>query len=149
MDDLIYVIALIAWVAFAFYRKSQKKSGTAREARQQPQPRTESRTLPTLEEILMGKEPDPEPVYEAVPSTAWTEGMSPVLEETAFEKEYNLRGISSVEELDGPMILKRSELSEIQEHDLTAEGIGTQSEWAHIDLRKAVIYSEILNRPYV
>jgi len=151
MDDLIYVIALIAWVAFSFYRKSQKKSATARDARPYQQPRAGGRTMPTLEEILLGKEPDPEPELEPVPVNppGWYEGTAPVLHETAFEKEYNLRGITSVEELDKPMSLKNTKPVDIQEDEIILKENEFREQARIIDLRQAVIYSEILNRPYV
>jgi len=149
MDDLIYVIALIAWVAFSFYRKSQKKSAAARDARPYQQPSAGGRTMPTLEEILLGKEPDPEPEPEPVNLPGWNEGTAPVLRETAFEKEYNLRGITSVEELDKPMSVKNTKPVDIQEDEIILKEIELQERVARIDLRQAVIYSEILNRPYV
>ena len=148
MEDLIYLVALIAWVAFAFYRKSQKKSGRTGEMPGNPQPQGRREALPTLEEILLGEE---QTVPEPVPATVetWSEGMSPVLDETSFEKEYNLRGITSVEELDKPMKMDQAELSEIQKSEIGSEDKEIEEKWSVIDLRRAVIYSEILNRPYV
>jgi hypothetical protein len=92
-----------------------------------------------------GFEPEPEPE----PQVIMTDGMSPVIKPTSFEKEYNLRGISSVEQTDNrfkmPEVFKAS--------GTNAEGPeeeGTREEWLEkVDLRRAVIYAEILNRPYV
>jgi hypothetical protein len=152
MDDFIYLIVLIAWVVFTFYRKSQKKSEAARQARQQqPDPHGGPASFPTLEEILLGKEPvpeeEPEPLPAAGPLT--TDGAPPVLKETSFEREYNLRGITSIEEMDKPFTMEKSRQVILQEEEVLLEDY-KEEEWrARVDLRQAVIYSEILNRPYV
>ena len=145
MDDLIYVIALIAWVAFAFYRKSQKKSNASQGPGPRPQTRRETGALPTLEEILLGRQPEPEPV----PAAVWEEGTSPELSETSFEREYNLRGITSIEELDKTMTVTQTEPKETIKSEEETVAFDMRGSMAHIDLRQAVIYSEILNRPYV
>lgn len=148
MDDLIYIIALIAWVVFAFYRKSQKKAA-ATESRRPSRPASEEDPLPTLEEILLGREREIQPEPLPVPSVVLTDGMSPELSETAFEKEYKRRGISSVEELGKPNFMQGIKVSEIQKDDLTAQHEIDPEHKPDFDLRQAVIYAEILNRPYV
>jgi len=150
MDDFIYIIALIAWVVFAFYRKSQKKSEASREAAQKAQSPEEPRTIHTLEDILRGiqdkPEEEPEPSYV---SPTLSDGMSPVLGETLFEKEYNRRGITSIEEMDTPYSHEDSKPIEIEVDEVVLEE-GDKEDWREkIDLRKAVIYSEILNSPYI
>jgi uncharacterized membrane protein YebE (DUF533 family) len=148
MEDFIYLIALIAWVAFAFYRKSQKKSEAARRAQSQPQPQDTSSPFPTLKDIFGEEQP-----YEVVPvpvtQAATTDGMAPQLEETAFEKEYKRSGISSVEELETPFFMKKTEHTDLQEDELSTENSMIKDWRTKVDLRQAVIYSEILNRPYV
>ena len=148
MEDFIYLIALIAWVAFAFYRKSQKKSEAARKEQQRTQPREISSPFPTMKDIF-GDEPSAEPLPVPVTQTATSDGMAPPLEETEFAKEYKLSGITSVEELDSPLILKKTEYADLQEDEISDENLLIQDWRAGVDLRQAVIYSEILNRPYV
>ncbi len=152
MDDFIYLIVLIAWVVFAFYRKSQKKSEAARQAsQQQPVPRSGPAPFPSLEEILLGTEPVPDEEPEPVPATRQftTDGIPPVLRETSFEREYNLRGITSIEEMDKPFTMEKSGQVILPEDEVLSEDY-KEAEWrARVDLRQAVIYSEILNRPYV
>jgi hypothetical protein len=149
MDDIIYLIVLIAWVAFAFYRKTQKKGAAVREAERKARPSGNPSPFPTLEEILLGKEPVPEaePVPASGPFT--TDGMAPVLTETSFEKEYKLAGISSIEEMDKPFFSQKSEVIDIQEDDDKPEYNVIDRLKTDFDLRQAFIYSEILNRPYV
>ena len=155
MDDVIYLIVLIAWVVFAFYRKSQKKDAAAREAQRRARPEGESTPFPTLEEILLGEEPvtSNETAYEpaTVPSsgTYKTDGIPPVLSQTSFEREYRLRGIESVEELGRPFEMNKIEVIDIQEDDENTDRNVTEEWRARFDLRQAFIYSEILNRAYV
>ncbi len=151
MDDFIYLLVLIAWVIFAYYRRSQKKAEEARKVASRPRPGEPARPLPTLEEILMGEEPyaEDEPVPEPVATAPMfrREQTSPA--ETAFEREYNLRGITSLEELDKPIGLS----IEVQPEPVVE---GYSEGWQPVyaseirnNIRQAVIYAEILNRPYV
>jgi len=148
MEDFIYLIALFAWVAFAFYRKSQKKSEAARREQPRPQPRDISSPFPTMKDIF-GEETSIEVVPVPVTQTSTTDGMAPKLEETAFEKEYKRRGISSIEEMDTPFFMKKTEQADLQDDELFTENDKVEDWRARVDLRQAVIYSEILNRPYV
>jgi len=148
MDDIIYLIALIAWVAFAFYRKSQKKAEAAKQVQPVPPPRDISSPFPTMKDIF-GEEPSIE--LEPVPVTkpATTDGMAPQLVETDFEMEYKRRGIRSVEEVDNQYFLKNIEHADLQEDESQDEIYMIKDCRARFNLRQAVIYSEILNRPYV
>jgi hypothetical protein len=149
MDDVIYIIVLIAWVLFAFYRKSQKKKGPVTGPVQPPRPQNDTSTLPTLEEILLGRGPEIKPEPEPVPVPVLSDGMSPRLNETAFEKEYNKLGITSIEELDKPFSFDKYKHAEIQEDEVFIEGNEPDDHLHVFNLRQAVIYSEILDRPYV
>lgn len=149
MEDFIYVIALIAWVAFAFYRKQQKKAEAERNMQRPPASSRDSRPIPGWQEILLGE--DPYPVTEPAPeaTTAMTDGMSPDLDETSFEREYKLSGIRSIEEMDKQFRMADYVQSKVEKNDTAGED-SEREEWlAKVDLRRAVIYSEILNRPYV
>jgi hypothetical protein len=147
MEDFIYVIALIAWVAFAFYRKQQKKAEADRKMQGRPARQTEPGPGQTWQEILLGEVPAVEP--EPATTTVITDGMSPVLQETSFEKEYNLRGIHSIEEMDKNFRMADFKPGEF-EKKIESEVYPERQEWIEkVDLRRAVIYAEILNRPYV
>lgn len=148
MEDFIYLIALIAWVAFAFYRKSQKKNEAARKEKQPAQAREVSSPFPSMKDIFID-EPTAEPSPVPVTQTVITDGMAPELGETEFAKEYKLRGIRSVEEIDSLLVLNKTEYTDLQEDEVSDENLLNRDRRAGVDLREAVIYSEILNRPYV
>jgi hypothetical protein len=149
MEDYIYIVALIAWVAFSFYRKQQKKAEADRKVQRPSTPQSASGPIPRWQEILLGEEAFP--VIEPAPasSPAMTDGMSPVLQETSFEREYNLRGIQSIEEMDKQFRMADFEQPETRKVDVSNEDQEREEWLVKIDLRRAVIYSEILNRPYV
>jgi hypothetical protein len=150
MEDLIYLLLLIAWAAFALYRRSQKKNATAGKAKAQPEPERDFKPMPTLQEILFGEEathPE-EPAPRSI--TVIDEGeYNPEPVETDFEREYARRGIISVESSGRPVPSYEMQRTEIQENEISdGIAIGDKKE-EYFDLRQAVIYSEILNRPYV
>lgn len=150
MEDLIYLVLLIAWVVFALYRRSQKKSAGARKPVAKPEPGQDFKPMPTLQEILFGEEetypkaPGPRPV------TWMDEGdydAEPV--ETDFEKEYERKGITSVEGTPAASPPSKIQLTEIQRDEISDEISSGGKKEETFNLRQAVIYSEILNRPYV
>jgi hypothetical protein len=78
-----------------------------------------------------------------------TDGKSPVLRETSFEREYNLRGITSIEELDKSFTVAEKIGPDAEEIEEISYRKQMKEYLADFDARQAVIYSEILNRPYV
>lgn len=151
MEDFIYLVILVAWVAFAFYRKSQKKAEAARKAQETYAPPPEYKPMPTLEDLLMGEdepydeEPAPRPAFEVISTPV----AIPKPKETAFEREYNLRGLSSIEELDKQ--LRTSAAISADDLTLSTGAEATTSPYTEKlrdNLREAVIYAEILKRPY-
>lgn len=149
MEDFIYIILLIAWVAFAFYRKSQKKAQAAQTADTEPDTPVDHKPMPTLEELLMGLD---EPLEEKPASTplpnVYKPAVAPVYKETAFEKEYKKRGITSIEELDKPLKSKKVSEPILLEELPETETVIFNPEDLRQNIRQAVIFSEILNRPY-
>jgi hypothetical protein len=152
MEDLIYVIVLIAWALFAFYRRSQKKQAGRKLATPTPASHDESdpNPMPTLEEILFGETEDKP--GKRVPQTIapYEEGnFSPQLDEPEFAREYRRAGIASVEVNKTKAESLKINRSEIQKNEISDEVDMKGSSDEAFDIRKAVIYAEILNRPYV
>lgn len=143
MDDLIYIIFLLAWAGFAFYRNSAKKRAAANQppVPEKPVQRKSAGTL--LEEILLGEEnvkpPEPKPVYRNI------EFRTEKKKHLSFEEEYDLYGIESIEE-QSPEDAKsyRSDKKKV----LQPEASELKEQGIEFDLRTAVVYSEILNRRY-
>jgi len=159
MDDLIYILFGIAWIAVAIYRYNQKKkAGTS----PQPQPYEEPEDEPKrfrdageiLEELLLNNqaEPNPDPFYQELepPTPKPIEEFQPAGDTYSFENEYDRLGIQSIEEVTLEPDIRTKEFdadSPILLEDITNEENRTEKPF-HIDIKKAVIYSEILNRPH-
>lgn len=174
MDDLIYFLLVIGWLAFSFYQQAAKKKKAqtktapreeyddnesypyeveqeyeSQSEQQQPQPDFKQ----ILEEILMGKEMQAEKTVSTQPQK---EEMS-----RKEKKEVNIYQQYLEEEVsEGPFISeekiesleeRRAALENemvVAEKDDDENSSFYQDRDIDFDLRKAVIYSEILNRRY-
>lgn len=159
MDDFLYILIGIAWIAYSFYSNKQKqdRKKAAREMQADPAPHTTTQA-PTvksiLEEILMGelkpadkpevyaeKMPEPEyiPAPEAVSSeTVTTEAASLeyITEEVPsdyFETEYKGRR-------EEKRMASRPDPEPEPDTDESVSEIAME-----FNLKTAVIYAEILN----
>jgi hypothetical protein len=173
MDDLIYFLLVIGWLAFSFYQQAAKKKKAqsknsaeeydnsesypyeseheyeSQEEEQKPQPDFKQ----MLEEILMGKEAQAEK-----PAPAFDQQKDLDIKEKKAVNKY--QQYLEEEVSDGPFISqeKIESLEErraaLENEMVVAEKDDDDSESFYqdrdidFDLRKAVIYSEILNRRY-
>ena len=162
MDDLLYILIGVAWVAYSLYSNKQKqdRKKAAREnqgAPQTPEPRP---VRSILEEILLGGEVKPllrpeetemeeeefEPEYKPDPvkpvnykTETEAKSLEVIVDEVPanyFEKEYAGRKDNNEEVA---WINKETD-NETEEWSFTIAG--------DFDVRKAVIYAEILNPRY-
>ncbi|MBK6962629.1 MAG: hypothetical protein IPH20_01500 [Bacteroidales bacterium] len=163
MDDFLYIIIGVVWVAYSLYNNKQKqdRKKAAREAGGNTPPEASPRKARSiLEEILMGEmRPEPIPAeieeveYEretrAVPVDkpvkkfkTEAESLEVITEEVPanyFEHEYATRKDEKGNISEIKAELKEEEESE--ESDLRIAG--------EFDLKTAVIYAEILNPRYI
>ena len=142
MDErLIYLIFIVLWAAYKFYNNNQKKKAAAEKSQQStvnkpqwtasvPQRRPESfRTM--FEKALLGEEfSQPARGPEEDVETDQTRQMAPVAAEPRQEESY--------------IALPQSETTK---QNSQAEEISRQLK-SHFNLKQALIYSTILNRPY-
>lgn len=163
MDDFLYIIIGIIWVAYSLYSNKQKQD-KKRAMRETPsgEPQAEKPHVRTiLEEILMGEmqmpatqqpspsyedikseisEPEYAPSYEAYSSQAAYESLDEIVDEVSpsyFENKYASRDLGELAER-----VSQNQLLAVEEesrHDLIED----------FDIRKAVIYAEILNPRYI
>ena len=146
MDDLIYLLFLLLWAGFAIYRNSARKKAQAARKTSSAEGEVFKRPRSILEEILLdenlpepGNKEEAKTLYDTVLAEA---GKS---KPVTFEDEYDLLGIDSVEEQhserDKDVLRRPVHILEETQTDEYDRGSG-------FDLRKAVVYSEILNRRY-
>ena len=151
MEDFIYILIGVIWLAASIYKATQKKKQKA----QQQKPvtsttpenthRPETRNL--LEELLGGQQVNiPEP---AVIETEYSDPMFEEVEANkasgSFQSEYTQLGHKGLEALSEEGV---SSLGDIPFQDVMKEQKKKTSGTVKIDLRKAIIYSAILERPY-
>ena len=148
MEDLIYLILLIAWVIFAFYRRSQKKSAAARQASSQPQPETKRRQF-TLDDLFgEGDERYDEDEIPQDIAPGHQQVEIPEHRKFGWERPGLQNGIKPVKKEDAPFGNNLIKVTDIKEDELQVEELPSELPDIRENIRQAVIYSEILNRPY-
>lgn len=151
---ILYIIIVIVWLVLDNYRRIKKKQEHT-ERRNTPAPRTETREKPntTLEDILkeFGMQEEPEPVVERksrpVKKQERPVKATPKYEtyESNIDKNYKFSSESwkkDVKTLGSiPDVIRKTEIKEPEKDRKSREKVD-------FDLRKAIIWSEILKRPY-
>ncbi len=140
MDEYIYIIGGIAYVAYSIYSATKKKAA-ADEAKRRKQaayeePVVEEKSDPFDIEKIFGLDELKQEIenipYEFTPYNEAMESQEkhkPIVDE-----------IKPIEKVYDEKVVRQTE-SILQEE--------TEEERERLDLRKAVIYSEILNPPYI
>ncbi|MCD4679315.1 MAG: hypothetical protein K8S00_02895 [Bacteroidales bacterium] len=150
MEDFLYILLLVAWVVFSIYNKNKKKKQPAtsktpiqHDEGYEPAPQ---RPKSILEQILLGEEPEPIPY-----------------EEQASDLQLNDNFEDEVVKQDNNKEISDAEIAAKYDFDPAKEGYSSDESYGEIndfpkgedsekeidfDLRQAVIFSEILKRPY-
>jgi hypothetical protein len=155
-EDIIYVVIGILWIAYSIYKGTQK-SKAKNQKKENTRITTEERKKSVFEtffdDILTEEKPTPIIPYEENVEFAEEEEKEEIKEQVSnttenenvfsyddYYEEGNFQESEIVNE-------KESDVKSIKEKDLLKD-IKLQRKKSRIDLRKAVIYSEILNRRY-
>ncbi len=150
MDDYIYILLAIAWIAFTIYSQKQKKNKQQQKAK--PQQQTQKDVKSYFEEILLGNVSSPDPIpaepviheeiYEPVSGYKTSENIQP-------EYEFLEEGSQLSEEyFDQNSAIEKPEIQIEEKSEIKIQEEYENIEYLDFDIRKAVIYSEILKRPY-
>jgi len=154
MEEYIYIILGVLWLAATIYRASKKKStqGSPQKTKSAvARPEKPASTVQSLlDQLLEGQQlkvPEPE-VVEL--DEEYTEPMLAEVEEKkradSARTKYAGYGFQSIEALEGEGISSLGSITfEDQMKPLKKEGRGPVG----INLRKAIIYKTILERPYI
>lgn len=154
MEDVLYILLLLVWLGYSLYRGSKKRKPAAKEG-SQPQKKSSS----VIEDFLsneFGIEPqEEEKEADQEPLPAGETQYTPVEEVNipSVEEQFNKRfaGMSK-----SPFLSR--ELGDFKEEGMRAleprerkvrSQIRKHNELKEFSLKKAVIYSEILNPPYI
>jgi len=150
MKEYLPLIIGIIWLAYTWYNKNQKKKQG-----KDNQPVSEKRAPSILEQLLTGENlqfSEPEPVYEDI------EELDTNIQDNYFETELKTEAVKP-----SPFLSSERELVDFAEEGLSVFEdkyslapdedetlvLDTLGELKDFDLRKAVIFSEILNAPYI
>lgn len=162
MDDFLYIIIGVIWVAYSLYNNKQKqdRKKAAREAQgNMPRQAEPPPKRSFLEEILMG-EMRPEPVPVESDEDEYEPEFKPAPVMTSSEKfKTEAQSLETITEevpanyFEHQYATRKDEAGNITEmkaeseaeHENEESGIGIADEF---DLKTAVIYTEILNPRY-
>jgi cell division protein FtsN len=151
MDDLYTIIMFVAFIAYSIYRSTQK----AKKKAATPQPSSESKPVKELFETLFGEVLDDEPTPRPVPT------RQPLADELPRSlKEYYYERQSSKEKYVRPVYddfnrPKRTSLKTVVQSTKSSSDSKQPSRISQMlkndenNLRKAIIYQNLLERPYV
>lgn len=161
MDNFLYIIIGIVWLAYSFYSNNQKKQRmkAEQEARKSGQPVVPppARTRTLLEELL-----DPQPPVVVPPAEAEEEWVQPevffpvdarsaeVIQPEAQSLERIVEEVSEsyFEQQYAERNRKKDDIRVIQPEEVAPVNIVEYIVDDDFDLRRAVIFSEILNPRY-
>ena len=153
---ILYIIIVIVWLVLDNFRRIKKKQEQSSKpyTRQETRPETEDRPYTSLEDILreFGMEEEPEVIEKPRPAVKKQKAKQPVTQtqsyntyESSINKDYKFsseihsRGFQ-------PSVIEKTDIkrNEIADRDVELR----RGRKIDFDLRKAVIWSEILKRPY-
>ena len=152
MEEFIYILLGVLWLAATIYRASKKKQQATPQKPATEKPENESRVSATqslLEQLLDGQQMKvPETEVVEVEET-YAEPMMAEVErrkkEETFQTQYAGYGFKSLESLSGEGV---SSLGGIVFKDIMKQTEKKRGSAISIDLRKAIVYKAILDRPY-
>ncbi len=169
MEDLIYIIIGLLWLVFTFYTSSKKRKQKQQEKTRPSQTSQESQEQNILEELfgkteIYKQKADPLHPYsdnELIYESSEFESVDSE-DSVTFEDEYENKGISSVETVGNRYysdadktsyqeLVKRAQshrIDNIETEDLYNEEPDDNIIKKDFNIRKAVIYQAILERPY-
>ncbi len=142
MDNFIYILLVIALIIYSFYKNEKKRSNKEKTLPNQPEAENHSKssTRAILEEILLGEDLktnilQPEQTFE------------PITEQTVNKSLSSEQKEKEPTQQKSPII--KEQKKDIRKNILL-ENEEKTNEYNHLnfDLKKAVIFSEILKRPY-
>ncbi len=177
MNEYLYILFLVAWLAFSIYQQNQKKKrkeAAKKLARSQEhvdgydiqQQQTQERPIArpveqekpkpeyqkVLEEILLGKqisfETTPDEEVQSIEEAPYTEYSQEGRYPKSFEEKGTKKPLTNWSGSEIEYLKKEAENLEKETVMYEEEEEINLSEH-HFNLRNAIIYSEILNRKYV
>jgi hypothetical protein len=146
MEDIIYILIAVFWVAFTIFRKTRKEQQTVLPEGSEPRKKPATTFDEVLQELLRPREMMQVDTIEETTEIGANESLNEQFTLEAIESEVNsldnLSSLESAEEVSGYSSIEFDDEPDIDREE------NTESILFGFDARRAVIYSIILNRPY-
>ena len=142
MDDFIYILIGAAWLAFTIYSKNQKqKNKKLQRSNSQTETEPQKEGISSLFESLFSDEENKTQQAHYVENIEQS-NIIPSLSEVNYSEN-----LSQFQETSPEIFEKEKDDKDIDNNNIINEEIINGND-IDFNLRKAVIYSEILKRPY-
>ena len=159
MEDFLFIIIGIVWLVYSFYnskQKAQRKQAAQQARKNSPETPVPAPPRSFLEELLDPQPPVIQPTIE--PEEGWEEPTTfyPVADEVTIRPE--AQSLETIEEEISESYFDRqyAERNRVNENQRVIQRVEAAPEMLveeiideEFDLRKAVIYTEILNPRYI
>ena len=149
MENILPIIILVVWLVYSLYNKEQKRKKRVINPDQNKGKETGRPSL--LEQLLAGdlnlQQQQSEPVFEPFqPTTEIPEEQKSVFEKKKIApKPFLMDELENIQE-EGQRSTTEDEILDVDEVEINPQN---RLDLYEIDFRKAVIFSEILNAPYI
>jgi len=145
MEDFLPILIGVIWLAYTLYSRAQKKKNIRKP---QTAENRKDKVPSFIEQLLMGEETTQTQPYESSEHEIETDIIQDELLKVQEEKE-DIKPFLNEELADfieeGQSVSTIYQIKETEEEKSTGVGLETDG----FDLKKAIIFSEILNAPYI
>lgn len=152
MDELLYIAFLVAWVAFGIYKNSQKAKNKANTPNAMDMPVTQpTGKRSVFEEILTGNKDVEDILDDFLKGPKTTQQPNPQLDPVSKEQVVFKQAFTKPKYSSTPNISNAFEEGQAQTKPVAVLKIENELDTGlstGFDLRTAVVYSAILDRPY-
>jgi len=145
MEEFLPLLIGIIWLVYTLYNRGQKKKNVRK-----PQPAKESdnKTPSFIEQLLMGEDVTQPQPYEQEETEL---ELEPVVEKPVINKSERIKSAPFLTSELADFVHEGQSISEVYEFEeqIYEKSHDDENIVADFDLKKAVIFSEILNPPYI
>lgn len=151
-EDYLYIVLGIVWIAYSIYKGSQKnKAKQAKKNSSKKEPKKKSVFETFFDEILVEEKPVPYTPEAEIQPPDETEIEKPITTDKSLNQDrifsYDDYYEESNFQSDIDVYEDKAEIQVEKKQKIKATPSG-KTKKPHFDLRKAVVYSEILNKRY-
>ncbi|MDD4372334.1 MAG: hypothetical protein PHG67_00295 [Bacteroidales bacterium] len=144
MEDFIYILIGVIWLVFSVIKGSQKRK-TQEQSRQTGNTQKKERSFEDILSEMLGEVPEPQTVFQEVSEQESTTEIVEAEVGEAYQSLEDLYLIDQKEQLEKEEMSIDNSVKRVIEPQAIKKNKGREP----FDLRRAIIYQAILERPYV